>query len=51
MLVSGFEQKQGESDQTRLSADAPIAFGGSDRARHNRIVTVIVITAQVEEGF
>ena len=51
MLVSGFEQKRGETDQTRLSADAPIAFGGSDRARHNRIMTVIVITAQVEEGF
>jgi hypothetical protein len=51
MLISGFEQKHGESDQTRLSADAPIAFGGSDHARHKRMITLIVITAQVEEGF
>ena len=51
MLVSGFEQKHGEADRTRLSADASIAFGGSDRVRHNRLITLIVITAQVEEGF
>ena len=51
MLVSGFEQKHGEADRTRLSADAPIAFGGSDRVKHNRLITLIVITAQVEEGF
>jgi hypothetical protein len=51
MLVSGFEQKHGEADRTRLSADAPIAFGGNDRVRHNRMITLIVITAQVEEGF
>jgi type IVB pilus formation R64 PilN family outer membrane protein len=51
MLVSGFEQKHGEADRARLSADASIAFGGSDRVRHNRMITLIVITAQVEEGF
>jgi type IVB pilus formation R64 PilN family outer membrane protein len=51
MLVSGFEQKHGEADRIRLSAEAPIALGGSDRVRNNRTITLIVITAQVEEGF
>jgi hypothetical protein len=51
MLVSGFEQRQGEADRARLSADAPIVFGGSDRVKHSKTITLIVITAQVEEGF
>jgi hypothetical protein len=51
MLVSGFEQRQGETARARLSADAPIAFGGSDRVKHSKTITLIVITAQVEEGF
>ena len=51
MLVSGFEQKHAEADRTRLSADAPIVLGGSNRVKHNRTITLIVITAQVEEGF
>jgi hypothetical protein len=51
MLVSGFEQKHGEADRIRLSAEAPIALGGSDRVKNNRTITLIVITAQVEEGF
>jgi hypothetical protein len=51
MLVSGFEQRQGGADRARLSADAPIVFGGSDRVKHSKTITLIVITAQVEEGF
>lgn len=50
MLVSGFEQRQSEADRARLSADAPIAFGGGDRIKHRKTITLIVITAQVEEG-
>ena len=51
MLISGFEQKQGEAERVRLTADAPIVFGGSNRAKQRRAVTLIVVTAQVEEGF
>jgi type IVB pilus formation R64 PilN family outer membrane protein len=51
MLLSGFEQKRGEAERTRLSADAPAVLGGGDRTSHSRTVTIIVVTAQVEEGF
>jgi hypothetical protein len=51
MLVSGFEQKQGEVERLRLTADAPIGLGGRDRTKQSRMITLMVITAQVEEGF
>ena len=51
MLISGFEQKQGEVERLRLTADAPLGLGGRDRTKHNRMITLIVVTAQVEEGF
>jgi hypothetical protein len=51
MLLSGFEQKRGEAERTRLSADAPAVLGGGDRTSHSRTVTIILVTAQVEEGF
>ena len=50
MLISGFDSKHDESDRSRLSPDAPLAFGGSDRAKKARTATLIMVTAQVEEG-
>lgn len=50
MLISGFDSKQDESERARLTPDAPLAFGGQDRARHARTATLIMVTAQVEEG-
>ncbi|MDN4015810.1 hypothetical protein [Zwartia panacis] len=50
MLISGFDSKQDESDRARLTPDAPLALGGSDRAKQARTATLIMVTAQVEEG-
>ncbi len=51
MLISGFERKQQESSHSRLSADAPLVAGGSDRTNQTRTATLIIVTAQLEEGF
>lgn len=50
MLISGFDSKQDESDRARLTPDAPLGLGGSDRAKQARTATLIMVTAQVEEG-
>ena len=50
MLISGFDSKQDESERSRLTPDAPLAFGGHDRAKQSRTATLIMVTAQVEEG-
>ncbi|GAB2910548.1 hypothetical protein LSG25_04290 [Paralcaligenes sp. KSB-10] len=51
LLVSGFDRRQEESEGRRLNPGIPMAFGGSDRASTQHLTTVLVITAQVEEGF
>ena len=51
MVVSGFERRQEESEGRRLNPGIPMALGGSDRASTQHLTTVIVVTAQVEEGF
>lgn len=50
MLISGFDSKHDESDRSRLAPEAPLALGGSDRAKQARTATLIMVTAQVEEG-
>lgn len=50
MLISGFDRRQQEADTRRLSPGAPLLFGGSDRAATEQLTTVIIVTAQVEEG-
>ncbi|RTZ41049.1 hypothetical protein EKL30_15275 [Candidimonas sp. SYP-B2681] len=50
LLISGFDRSQDESDGRRLNPGVPIAFGGSDRAASQHLATVMVVTAQVEEG-
>ncbi|ARP80989.1 hypothetical protein CAL12_09140 [Bordetella genomosp. 8] len=51
MIISGFDRREDEYDRRRLTPDAPYALGGSDRASTQRTTTVIIVTAQVEEGF
>ncbi|OZI24039.1 hypothetical protein CAL26_08670 [Bordetella genomosp. 9] len=51
MIISGFDRREDEYDRRRLTPDAPYAMGGSDRASTQRTTTVIIVTAQVEEGF
>ncbi len=50
LLISGFDRSQDETDGRRLNPGIPIAFGGSDRAASQHLATVMVVTAQVEEG-
>lgn len=50
MLISGFERTHEEAEARRLNPGLPMLFGGSDSASVEHLVTVIVITAQVEEG-
>lgn len=51
VLVSGFERSQDQYDKRRLDEDAPLLLGGSGKAARERRNTVVLITAQVEEGF
>jgi type IVB pilus formation R64 PilN family outer membrane protein len=50
MLISGFDSKHDESERTRLTPEAPLALGGRDRAKQGRTATLMIVTAQVEEG-
>ncbi len=51
MLISGFDRKHDESMQTRLAPDLPLVFGGANRSGQSRIATLILVTAQIEDGF
>jgi type IVB pilus formation R64 PilN family outer membrane protein len=51
LLISGFDRSQEETEGRRLNPGIPIAFGGSDRAATQRLMTIMVVTAQVEEGY
>ncbi|MBC7203757.1 MAG: hypothetical protein H5U29_09595 [Pusillimonas sp.] len=51
LLVSGFDRSQESADLRRLNPGMPLIMGGNDKASQQRLKTVIVITAQVEEGF
>lgn len=49
VLISGFDRSHEESEDRRLAPRLPMLFGGSDRVSREQLVTVIIITAQVEE--
>lgn len=51
LLISGFDRAQEESEGRRLNPGVPLALGGSDRAARQHLTTVMIVTAQVEEGF
>lgn len=51
LLISGFDRTQEETEGRRLNPGIPIALGGSDRAATQTLTTVMVVSAQVEEGF
>ncbi|NYT61344.1 hypothetical protein H0A66_03260 [Alcaligenaceae bacterium] len=51
LVISGFERSQQETEDRRLNPGIPIALGGSNRAAAQLLSTVMVVTAQVEEGF
>jgi hypothetical protein len=51
VIVSGFDRSQDQHDRQRLAPGLPLATGGQDSAATERVTTLILITAQVEEGF
>lgn len=50
VLISGFDRTHEETEDRRLGPDLPLLLGGSGRVSREHLITVIVITAQVEEG-
>ena len=51
MLISGFERREQDSTHGRLAPDAPLLLGGQDRAGRSSSAMLIIVTAQIEEGF
>ena len=51
LVISGFDRSTQETESRRLNPGLPLALGGSDRASTQRLTTVMVVTAHVEEGF
>ena len=51
MLIAGFDRKHEESSRSRLAPDVPLIAGGSDRVGASRTATLIIVTAQIEDGF
>ena len=49
-LIAGFEQQDNEANQTRRAPHAPKLFGGNDEVNRQSTMTLIFVTAQVQEG-
>ncbi len=50
LVVSGFDRRQSEATERRLNPGLPAILGGGDALSDQRLATVLIITAQVEEG-
>ncbi len=50
LVVSGFDRQVSESAERRLVPGAPALLGGGDRLDAQRLATVLIITARIEEG-
>ncbi|MGY6272364.1 hypothetical protein ACXIUT_21975 [Achromobacter denitrificans] len=51
IIVSGFDRSQDQHERRRLAPGAPLIAGGQDSAASERATTLVVVTAQVEEGY
>ena len=49
-LISGFERTKEQSKSLSLSPELPAILGGSDRIGKSKLITVIVLTALLEDG-
>ncbi|MCD8564709.1 MAG: hypothetical protein LRY53_03485 [Burkholderiaceae bacterium] len=49
-LIAGFEQQANEVTQLRRSPNAPKVFGGNDDVSRQSTMTLIFVTAQVQDG-
>jgi hypothetical protein len=51
MIISGFDRRENAYDRRRLTPNAPLIMGGTNRMSMQHATTLILVTAQVEEGF
>jgi hypothetical protein len=51
MLISGFDRKHEESSRTRLAPGVPLIAGGADRVGETHTATLMIVTAQIEDGY
>ncbi len=51
LVISGFDRSHEETEGRRLNPGMPMLLGGSERLSTQRLATIVVVTAQVEEGF
>lgn len=51
VLISGFDRRVEETEGRRLNPGIPLALGGGDRASAQHLTTVMMVSAQVEEGY
>ncbi len=51
MIVAGFDRQQDQHDRQRLVPGMPLLAGGLDSAAAERLTTLVLVTAQVEEGY
>ncbi|CFO09456.1 lipoprotein [Bordetella pertussis] len=50
VILSGFDHSEDQYERHRLFPDAPLAAGGHDRTARERVTTVVMVTAQIDEG-
>ncbi|AZY53093.1 hypothetical protein [Bordetella avium] len=50
VVLSGFDRSIDSYDRQRFTPDAPLLTGGHDAASQERLLTVIVLSAQLEEA-
>ncbi len=50
VLISGFDHLRQETASRRLNPGMPLALGGSKKVSSQQLTTVMIVTAQVEEG-
>lgn len=51
VIVSGFDRSQDQHDRQRVAPGLPLVAGGQDSAVSERETTLVLVTAQVEEGY
>lgn len=51
VILSGFDRSQEQHDRQRLAPGLPLITGGQDSAAQERETTLLLVTAQVEEGY
>lgn len=50
LVISGFDRHLSETAERRLTPGLPALFGGGDQIASQRLTTILLVTARVEEG-